>query len=82
MNTTYFALVMEYETADILLSDCCEKYFGVELRSAERLARQQRLPVPCFRGGSQKSKWMVDASDLANWLDMLKEEARRAHNAA
>lgn len=82
MNTTFLALMMEFETGDVPLADCCEKYFGINLKAAERAARKQELPVPCFRGGSQKSKWMIDAKDLAIWLDKLKEEARRAHATA
>ncbi|WP_422398480.1 pyocin activator PrtN family protein [Teredinibacter turnerae] len=73
---------MEYETGDIPLALCCEKYFGLDLKTAERKARNNDLPVPCYRGGSQKSKWLIDAQDLAAWLDKIKEEARRAHAAA
>jgi len=66
MIKTYTALLLEYETQDIPLELICEKYFGLNLKQAERQARAQNLPVTCFRGGSQKSKWLVDAEDLSN----------------
>ena len=34
MNKTYIGLVMEFESNEIKLSDCCEKYFGLSYRQA------------------------------------------------
>ncbi len=80
MIKTYAALLLQYETQDIPLELICEKYFGLNLKQAERKARAQELPIACFRGGSQKTKWLVDAEDLASYLDKVKNEARLAHS--
>ena len=82
MKSTFMALMMEFETGDIPLEACCEKYFGLGIDTAAHKARHQELPVPCFRGGSNKSKWLIDAHDLAEWIDKLKDEARKAHGHA
>ena len=80
MLKTYAALLLQYETQDIPLELICEKYFGLSLKQAERKARHSELPVACFRGGSQKTKWLIDAEDLACYLDKIKSEARQAHS--
>ena len=78
MNT-YFALMAEYETAEIPLFKIAAKYFGMDNKKAAEKARTQSLPVPVYRGGSQKSQWLVSAADLAAYLDQLKEQARNDH---
>ena len=75
MNT-FFCLMAEFETSEIPLSAICEKYFGLSLQKASQQARIQGLPVPCYRGGSQKSQWLISANDLADWIDFKKEQAR------
>ena len=79
MKSTFMALMLEYETADIPLKSCCEKYFGISHEKASSKARHQQLPVACYRGGSQKSEWLINAHDLAEWLDRLKQNARHDH---
>lgn len=76
-GSTFFALMAEFGTGDIPLERCCEKYFGMCLAKASAHARHQKLPVPVYRGGSQKSMWLISAVDLANHIDRLKEEARQ-----
>jgi len=80
MKSTYFALMAEFNTGDIPLKVCCEKYFGLSIQKAGSRARAQQLPVPCFRGGSQKSEWLISIEDLAEWLEKMKEEARTDWN--
>ncbi|HZR37688.1 MAG TPA: pyocin activator PrtN family protein [Nevskia sp.] len=75
--TTFFALMAEFNTADIPLEKVCSKYFGLELKEACRRASLQRLPVPAFRGGSQKSPWLISAADLAKHIDEQREAAVR-----
>jgi hypothetical protein len=72
-------LLAEFETADIPLERVCKKYFGLDVPEAKRHAALQKLPVPVFRGGSQKSCWLVNVNDLAKYLDDLSEKARRDH---
>ncbi|WP_299775671.1 pyocin activator PrtN family protein [uncultured Pseudoteredinibacter sp.] len=76
-GSTFFTLMAEFGTGDIPLEACCEKYFGMNLRKASAYARNQQLPVPVYRGGSQKSTWLVSATDLANHIDSLKKKARK-----
>ena len=75
-NSTFFSLMAEYGTGDIPLEHCCDKYFGMRLRKASSKARLQQLPVPVYRGGSQKSMWLISAVDLANHIDELKQKAK------
>ncbi|WP_406828150.1 pyocin activator PrtN family protein [Microbulbifer sp. ARAS458-1] len=75
MNTL-FLLMAEYGSADIPLRQCCSKYFGVGERKAVERARLQQLPVPCYRGGSQKSEWLISAADLAGHIDKCRAEAQ------
>ena len=76
-NSTYFALMSEFGTAEIELELLCEKYFGLSFVYAKREATLQRLPVPVHRGGTQKSPWLVNAADLAEHLEQRREKARR-----
>lgn len=64
---TMFLLMAEHGQADIPLSDVAEKYLGISPAKAARLAGAQQLPFPVFRGGSQKSPWLVSVPDLASW---------------
>lgn len=75
MNTV-FLLMAEFETADIPLKKCCDKYFGLGEKKALARARLQQLPVPAYRGGSQKSEWLISANDLAQHIDQCRQQAR------
>lgn len=76
MTPTYFGLIAEFGAAEIRLEDCCVKYFSMDAPQAKRKAMIQQLPVKVYRGNhSQKAGWLVDAKDLAAWLDELKAKA-------
>jgi hypothetical protein len=76
MSPTYFGLLAEFGAAEIRLEDCCEKYFSFSVPIAKRKAMIQQLPVKVYRGNhSQKAGWLIDAADLAEWLDALKAKA-------
>jgi hypothetical protein len=75
-SSTFFALMAEYGTGDIPLEHCCEKYFGMSAKKACSKARLQQLPVPVYRGGSQKSMWLISTADLAHHIDTLKQSAK------
>lgn len=84
MNTVYL-LLAEYEAADIPLEQVAQKYLGLDPAMAKRQAALQKLPLPCYRAGSQKSPWLVRITDLADFLDKQREQAKRdwlAMNAA
>ena len=73
MNSTYFGLFAEFNTAEIKLEDCCEKYFGLGIERAKRDALAGKLPVPVYRPTrSQKSGWLISADELAKYLDRQK----------
>lgn len=78
MNTL-FLLMAEFETAHIPLRNICEKYFSLDFKTACRRAAFQDLPVPVFKGGSQKSQWLVDVHHLAEYLDTAAQQARETH---
>lgn len=48
-----------------------------ESKKASQMASLHPLPVPCFRGGSQKSPWLVSAIDLAAYIDKLRAQAQK-----
>lgn len=73
---TFFALMAEFGTAQIPVERCAA-LFGLSPKKAEEYASRQKLPVPAFRIGSQKSPWLVDAHQLAEHLDAAKEQARK-----
>ena len=73
MNT-FFALMAEYGTAQIPVEKCAS-LFGLSPKKAEEYACRQRLPIPAFRLGSQKSPWLIDTYKLAAYLDQRKKEA-------
>lgn len=77
---TLFLLMAEYGTAQIPLEKCCDR-FGLSPTEAKRLAIAQRLPVPAFRLGTQKSPWVISATDLAAHIDSLRDRALRDHQA-
>lgn len=74
--STYFALMAEFGSGNVELDKVCEKYFGLTIDEAKRRAATNRLPIPAFRSGSQKSPWLVSLSDLAAHLDAQHEAAR------
>ena len=77
MNNTYFALMSEFGTGTVALSDICEKYFGLNPAQAQRKARRHELPVPTFRGAnSQKCPVLISLTDLAKHLDEMRAIAQ------
>ena len=84
-TNTLFLLLAEYGTGQIPL-DQCAKVFGLAPEEAAKRAGRQALPVPCYRAGTQKSPWLVDAQALAEYLDRQRERAaeewRKVHGSA
>lgn len=73
MNSTYFGLLAEFGAAEIPLANMCDKYFGLDEKTAKARAARGKLPVKAYRPtSSQKSGWLVSASDLAEHLDRMK----------
>lgn len=78
MNSTYFGLMAEFGTGTVLLTDICEKYFGLSEAQAQRRAKNHQLPLPIFRAvKSQKSPLLVNISDLAKHLDEMRSIAEK-----
>lgn len=73
-DMTLFLVLAEYGTAQIPVERCAAQ-FGMTPQEAKAAARRQKLPIPAFRLGSQKSPWIVDATSLA-------EHIRRKRDAA
>lgn len=73
---TVFMLLAEYETGDIPLGIIAEKYFGLSHKQMRNWALNQSFPFPVFRIGSQRSPWLVDIKELADYLTKLKYENR------
>jgi hypothetical protein len=76
MTSTYFGLLAEFGAHNIPLVRVASAYWKLSERTALTMARDQRLPVPAFRGSeSQKSEWFVSATDLAKYLDEQRASA-------
>ena len=76
MNTA-FLLLAEFNQADIPLESVATKYLGLDKREAYRRAAAAQLPFPAYRAGSQKSPWLVNVNDLAEYLDKARAQARK-----
>jgi hypothetical protein len=74
MNT-YFGLLAQFGAAEIPLEQCCA-LIGLTPDEAKRRASRAQLPFPCYRAGSQKAPWMVDAAVLAKYLDEQKAKGK------
>jgi hypothetical protein len=77
-TSTYFALLAEFQTAQIPLEDMCEKYFNLSAPVARREAAKQTLPVPVFKlEEGQKNRYFVKAEALAKLIDARFEQAEK-----
>jgi len=75
--STYFALLAEFGTVHIPIIEVGRKYFGYDERKSKSEAARAGYPFPVFRSGGQKSQWLVDATDLASYLDEVREKAEK-----
>ncbi|SIT50493.1 conserved hypothetical protein [Paraburkholderia piptadeniae] len=57
------------ETADML---------GMALQTAYNQIDAGTFPIPLRKNGR---KWVADARDIAEYLDLMRKEAREAHDA-
>ena len=73
--TRLHALLIEFGSYDLPLEQVAKKYLDMEVKRAAGLAALQKLPIPAYRAGTQKSNWLVSAKDLADLLDQRHNEA-------
>ncbi|ABE56549.1 conserved hypothetical protein [Shewanella denitrificans OS217] len=77
MNTA-FLLMAQFNKAIVPLDEICKTYFGLESRTAQNYAKAGRLPVAAFRtGSSNKAPWLVNITDLAEYLDKQRDAAKQ-----
>ena len=69
MKRTLLLLLAEYETATPKAEDVAFKVFGDDRATFLRKAAKRDYPFPIYRAGGQKSPWLVQLSDLADYLD-------------
>ena len=75
---TVLLLMVQFEKTVIPLEEICEDYFGCQKHTAIQKAKSGNLPVPAFKcSDSQKSTWMVHIEDLANMVDLQREQAHK-----
>ncbi|EML7933163.1 pyocin activator PrtN family protein [Providencia rettgeri] len=81
MNTV-FLLMAEFETSQIPLDIVAEKFLKLTPGYADKKATLGELPFPTYKDDkSQKSPRMVHISDLAEWIDKRRNEAKKEFNA-
>ncbi|WP_162140748.1 pyocin activator PrtN family protein [Arenimonas oryziterrae] len=73
-SRTLFLLLAEFGTGQIPV-DQCAHHFGMSSEEGKRAAARQRLPIPTFRLGTQKSPWLVSAESLAEYIDLRQTTA-------
>lgn len=78
--STYFALLAEFGTAHVPIVEVARKYFGYEEKKAKGVAASGNFPFPVFRAGGQKSPWLVDIADLADYIDKARNKAQQQKN--
>ncbi len=66
----------EFQTSQVELDKVCGKYFGLTVPEAKKRASLNRLPVPVFRCSTQKSSWLIHLEDLANLIDVQRQNAQ------
>lgn len=81
MNT-YHSLLITFGKPHVRLEDIAKDYLPpMTEKTLKQRASLQQLSFPVFRAGSNKSPWLVDLRDLAEYLDAQREEAIRQHEA-
>jgi hypothetical protein len=80
--STVFLLMAEFGQADVPLEIVAHRYLGLSEKEAKQRATARMLPIPAYRGSSsQKSPWLVRVTDLAEYLDRQREDARKEWRA-
>ncbi|EMM9996555.1 pyocin activator PrtN family protein [Morganella morganii] len=81
MNTV-FLLMAEFGTSQIPLNIVAEKFLRLTPSYADKKANLGELPFPTYRDDrSQKSQRMIHVSDLAEWIDKQRNNAKKELNA-
>jgi len=80
--STYFGLLAEFGTAHVPVVEIGAKYFGLSEKEAKRKASSNDFPFPVFRIGTEKSTWVADIADVANYIDKVKEKAKKEYSLA
>ncbi len=73
-DRTLFLVLAEFGSGQIEVTRCAH-HFGLTETEAKRAAARQALPVPCYRLGSQKSPWLIDADKLADYIRKQQQAA-------
>ncbi|WP_017222840.1 pyocin activator PrtN family protein [Moritella dasanensis] len=77
--TTRVLLAEKFNHEPLLpLEQICQPMLGLSLRTAKRRAALHELPFPVFRmSDSQKSTWLVNFDDLADYIERRTREHRQ-----
>lgn len=76
MNTA-FLLMAQFNKAIVPLDEICDEFFGLSSRTARNYAAAGKLAVPAFRVSTNKSTWLVNVIDLAEYLDKQRDIAKK-----
>lgn len=76
MNTTLGLMAIHNKT-EIPLDVVAKEYLGISIAEAKRKALRQQLPFPAYRAPGQKSIWLVNVQDLANFIDSERQKPYR-----
>lgn len=78
--STYFGLLAEFGTVHVPITELGKKYFGYSELVAKNNATKNKYPFPVFRvGQSEKSTWVADIADVANYIDKVKDKAKKEY---
>lgn len=77
--STYFGLLAEFGTAHVPVVELGKKYFGYSELISKNKAATNKYPFPVFRIGTEKSTWVADIADVANYIDKVKDKAKKEY---
>lgn len=79
---TLFVLMAEHDARTTLtVEEVGKHYWDMSPKYAQRLAREGRFPVTCFKlDDSRKSPWVVLLTDLGHYLDTRRDKAVQEYN--
>lgn len=72
-------LKVEFGSTYLKLEDVAAKYLALEPKTANNKATANELPFPVFRLAGNKSPWLVNPKDFADYVEKTAIQARQAY---
>lgn len=74
--TLHMLMAAHSSRMTLTVEEVGKQYWDMSPEHSQRLAREGRFPVTCFKlDDSRKSPWVIMLSDLSNYLDDRRQKA-------